>query len=125
MVLERVAGGLSRWFLAPVLCALLAGCRTTTLINGSATTALQVPGRAGELVIKTPEGHHLHIGKGSRLSFLLSDGSWTDPIEGRDLCVSEEAVARCGGDDGPGLVLRWADVTGVEVDNFDGLKTFG
>ena len=125
MVLERLAGGLSRWLLVPALCAALAGCRTTTLVDSSAVTALQVPNRAGELVVRTPEGHPLHIGKGSRLSFLLRDGSWTDPIEGRDLCVSEQAVARCAGEDGPGLVLRWADVTGVEVDNFDGLKTFG
>lgn len=125
MVLERLAGGLSRWLLVPALCAALAGCRTTTLVDSSAVTALQVPNRAGELVVRTPEGHPLHIGKGSRLSFLLRDGSWTNPIEGRDLCVSEQAVARCAGEDGPGLVLRWADVTGVEVDNFDGLKTFG
>jgi hypothetical protein len=125
MVLQRLAGGLSRWLLVPALCATLAGCRTTMLVDSSAATALKVPNRAGELVIKTPEGHPLHIGKSSRLSFLLRDGSWTDPIEGRDLCVSEWALARCPGNDGPGLVLRWADVTGVEVDNFDGLKTFG
>lgn len=125
MIFQRLRGGLSRWLLAPALCVLLAGCRTTTFVDGSAATALQVPGRAGELVIKTAEGHRVHIGKGSRLSFLLQDGSWTAPTEGRDLCVSEQAVARCPEDGPPGPLTRWADVEGVEVDNFDGAKTFG
>jgi hypothetical protein len=125
MALQRLAGGLARWLLVPTLCAALAGCRTTALIDSSAATALRVPERAGELVVKTAEGHGVHIGKGSRLSFLLHDGSWTEPVEGRDLCVSEEVVGRCQTTDEPAVMLRWADVAGVEVDNFDGLKTFG
>src|SRR5580658_6886267 len=32
---------------------------------------------------------------------------------------------RCASDGAEGLALPWADVEGVEVDNFDGLKTFG
>jgi hypothetical protein len=118
-------GRFSRWFLVPALCVAVAGCRTTTLLDGSATTALRVPGRAGKLVVRTPEGHRLHIGENSRLRFLLHDGSWTEQVDGRDVCVNEEVVARCAGDGVEGLALPWADVEGVEVDNFDGLKTFG
>jgi hypothetical protein len=118
-------GRLSRWFLVPALCVAVAGCRTTTLLDGSATTALRVPGRAGELVVRTPEGHRLHIGENSRLRFLLHDGSLTEQVDGREVCVNEDVVARCAGDGAQGLALRWADVEGVEVDNFDGLKTFG
>jgi hypothetical protein len=115
----------SQWFLVPTLCVAMAGCRTTTLLDGSATTALRIPGRAGALVVRTPEGHRLHIGENSRLRFLLHDGSWTEQVDGREVCVNEEVVARCAGDGAEGLGLRWADVEGVEVDNFDGLKTFG
>jgi hypothetical protein len=118
-------GGFSRWFLVPALCVAVAGCRTTTLLDGSATTALRVPGRAGELVVRTPEGHRLHIGENSRLRFFLHDGSWTEQVDGRDVCVNQEVVARCAGDGAEWLALPWADVEGVEVDNFDGLKTFG
>src|SRR5450755_4282458 len=101
MAVQRLAGGLSRWLLVPALCAALAGCRTTTLLDSSAATALRVPERTGELVVETAGGHGLHIGKGSRLSFLLRDGSWTEPVEGRDLCVSEELVGRCQTTDEP------------------------
>jgi len=118
-------GRFSRLFLVPALCVAVTGCRTTTLLDGSATTALRVPGRAGELVVKTPEGHRLHVGENSRLRFLLHDGSWTEQVDGRDVCVNEEVVARCAGDGVEGIALPWADVEGVEVDNFDGLKTFG
>jgi len=124
MAFER-PGRFSRWFLVPALCVAVAGCRTTTLLDGSAATALRVPGRAGELVVRTPEGHRLHIGENSRLRFLLHDGSWTEQVAGHDVCVNEEVVAPCAGDGTQGLALRWADVEGVEVDNFDGLKTFG
>lgn len=125
MIFRRPSGGFARRFLAPALCVTLAGCRTTTFVDGSEIAALRVPGRANELVIKTGEGNRVHVGKASRLGFLLKDGSWTAPIEGRDLCVSEQAVARCPEDGLPGPLARWADVQGVEVDNFDGAKTFG
>jgi hypothetical protein len=118
-------GRFSRWLLVPALCVAVAGCRTTTLLEGPATTALRVPGRSGELVVRTPEGHRLHIGEDSRLRFLLRDGSWTEQVNGRDVCVNEEVVARCADDGAQWLALQWADVEGVEVDNFDGLKTFG
>jgi len=125
MTCQSLKGGFSRWLLAPALCVTLVGCRTTTFVDGSETTALRFAGRSNDLVIKTDEGRQVHVGKESRLSFLLQDGSWTAPIDGRDLCVSEQALARCAEDGPPGPSARWADVRGVEVDNFDGAKTFG
>jgi len=115
-----------RGLLVPVLCGALAtttGCYSTTLVDAPGATPLRRAGQ-DELVLESSDGDRVRVGPNSRVRFLRTDGYWTDWVDGDDLCVSREVVARCP--DGPEGVegVRWKYVDGVEVENLDGLTTY-
>ena len=99
------------------------GCYATQSVAPGALGELRHVNRARELVLRSGERSRVRIGPGSWIRFRRVDGLFTSWVEARNLRVGPDQVVLGDGSSGDGLVLRWNDLVGLEVNDVDTGRT--
>lgn len=112
-----------RCLLAAAVCLGSTGCFSKAIVRSDGLDVLQQPNRRGELVLQSEKGAATRLGPGTKVRFLRTDDEWSAWVEGRDLCVTSEAVFQCSSLPG-GTGLPWKNVTGLQTKNLNGAGTY-
>ncbi|MGC4121610.1 MAG: hypothetical protein QM765_44940 [Myxococcales bacterium] len=107
--------------IATIGCLCGTGCYKKSLLRAEELQALRQPGH-GELVLDGTEGR-TRIGPNTKVRFHRADDQWSAWIDGRELCVTSEAVFRCSSLPS-GAGIPWSEVAGLETKNLNGAATY-
>lgn len=101
------------------------GCYSSTIVPAQNLSAITVPNRGRELILRDQHGRRVLVGPNSKIRFLVRGGKWTPWVEGRHLYVNRVGASARTRRQASALVARWSDVFAAEVRNISGGKTYG